>query len=471
MAGSQQQQIIDTIFSMKRRILKRDDSSDSDEGDTPYNHRMQSLKRKAQYPRSGKQESASDPPPYKKRIEHAGYYRYILQCNPPRFDPDGDVVEPGDEYEDEDDLSTVEENPYAEIHLENLLAPLTSAAELPSHPALSIPYTSKHLTNLTSEAGTMARKERISLWRAKNLFTKLQGDVSWVPGGFSDMGSGEHSQPPRESLVNGRANGVRVQSPVHLSPRRGPDPDYMDDTQTEVISNTTQDVPMEDIGQPNSTTQRVGEAGHDPKSNGAGIDISTARNGVPAPATNGEAKHHTADQNGQHVNGERPLSPADDGSDTASQQTAHRMTTRARAQAASPSPPSTPSSVVNPIHPLFTFPADSLPDRDFGLPPAEAEDTRMLLLAFVQKQEEISRAATELYTGMMEGERMRQDVLKWSKAEGHVGEMSDGEDWYDREEWGLDQDLVKGRDEEEDETAVQGKKSTRQRRKPDKDDR
>lgn len=148
------------------------------------------------------------------------------------------------------------------------------------------------------------------------------------------------------------------------------------------------------------------------------------------------------------------------------------MTTRARAQAASDhSPPPSPSTIVNQIHPLFTYPTSSLPDRDFGLPPAEAEDTRMLLLAFVQKQEEIARAGTDLYLGMLQGERMRQNVYSWSKAEGHVGEMSDGEDWYDKEEWGLTEDLVKGRDEEEDESAVQGKKSTRQRRKPDKDDR
>lgn len=52
------------------------------------------------------------------KIEHAGYHRYILQRNPPRYDPDGDIVEAADEYEDEDDLSTVEENPYADIQLE-----------------------------------------------------------------------------------------------------------------------------------------------------------------------------------------------------------------------------------------------------------------------------------------------------------------------------------------------------------------
>ncbi|ORY13457.1 RXT2-like protein [Clohesyomyces aquaticus] len=444
MAGSQQQQILDTIFSMKRRILKRDDSSDSDEGDTPYNHRMQSLKRKAQYARSGKPESASDPPPYKKRIDHAGYHRYILQRNPPRFDPDGDIVEPGDEYDDEDDLSTVEENPYADIRLEHLLAPLTSAAELPAHPSMSIPYTSKHLTNLTNEAGAISRKEGILLARAKSVFTKLQGDVSWVPSNFLDMKNNEQFRIP-ESGANRRTNSVVAQK-AHDSPL------------PQEATNADGDVTMEDA-------DRV---------NGASLENSSTdqpmSNGVHH-TTNGETQNGTADQNGQHLNGDQLPSPADDGSDTASQQTAHRMTTRARAHAASPSPPSSPSSVINPVHPLFTFPFDPLPDRDLGLPPLEAEDTRMLLLAFVQKQEEVSRAATDLYMGMLQGERMRQDVLKWSKAEGHIGEMSDGEDWYDREEWMLDQDLVKGKDEEEEEGQLPGKKSTRQRRKPDKEDR
>lgn len=54
------------------------------------------------------------------RIEHAGYKRYVLQRNPPRYDPDGDVVEPDDEYDDDDDLEVVEENPYADIRLERV---------------------------------------------------------------------------------------------------------------------------------------------------------------------------------------------------------------------------------------------------------------------------------------------------------------------------------------------------------------
>ncbi|PVI08554.1 hypothetical protein DM02DRAFT_607941 [Periconia macrospinosa] len=217
------------------------------------------------------------------------------------------------------------------------------------------------------------------------------------------------------------------------------------------------DVNMEDAVQPDGN----------PSSNGyqAGVQNGTE------PNANGTANDSGVEQT--HINGDSAQSLAgDDVSETASQQTAHRMTTRARAHAPStPSPPATPSGTDSNIHPLFTFPASSLPDRDFGLPPAEAEETRLLLMAYVQKQEEIARIATDLCHGMMQGERMRQDVFKWSKAEAHIGEMSDGEDWYDEEEWGLDGQLGKGRDEEEDEAVAAGKKSTRQRRKPDREDR
>lgn len=153
-----------------------------------------------------------------------------------------------------------------------------------------------------------------------------------------------------------------------------------------------------------------------------------------------------------------------------SQPAPHRMTTRAQAQAASdnttsartrsPSPASSTSTFV---HPFFLVPSSAHPDRDFGLPPAEAEDTRRVLMSYVQKQEEVCRGAGKLYEGLLRADRMRKTVLKWCKAEAHVGEMSDGEDWYDKEEWSLDEDLKKGHEEEEDESANQGKK-TRGRR-------
>jgi hypothetical protein len=49
---------------------------------------------------------------------------------------------------------------------------------------------------------------------------------------------------------------------------------------------------------------------------------------------------------------------------------------------------------------------------------------------------------------------MRENVWKWTRAEGHVGEMSDNEDWVDLEAWGIDArdgrvKYVKGQVEEE----------------------
>jgi hypothetical protein len=327
----------------------------------------------------------------------------------------------------------------------DLLAPLTSAADLPNHSALNVAYTSRHLTNLASEAGTLSRKEQVTNMRAKNTFVKLQGDSTFAPDALAAMSNA----PTHESWSNG-ANGPPDGEQVQAQ------------AQAQDTIEEPHDVDMQEAGQANGTTLRNDTNGVTGSETVDGAD-STTNNGLPdedadRPQENGGATHSPT---------------GDDASDTASQQTAHRMTTRTRARAAAstPSPPQSPSGSVNEIHPFFITPGDSLPDRDFGLPPNEAEETRMLLLAYVQKQEEVARITSDLYQGLLQADRMRQDVFKWSKAEAHVGEMSDGEDWYDNEEWGLDKDMAKGRDEEEDETAVAGKKSTRQRRKPDKDDR
>jgi len=118
------------------------------------------------------------------------------------------------------------------------------------------------------------------------------------------------------------------------------------------------------------------------------------------------------------------------------------------------------------IHRLFLPPRSALPDRDQGLPEPEADDVRRLLQLYVQKQEEVCRGTEKLHMGLLKADRYRKTVLKWSKAEAHCGDkrdMSDGEDWYDKEEWGLVEDLKKGQDEEEEDTA-QTQKKTRNRR-------
>lgn len=309
---------------------------------------------------------------------------------------------------------------------------------------MSVPYTSKHLTNLANEAGALWRREQITIARAKQLFVKLQGDSTFAPAALAAM----LDAPICSSGSNGTAQ--RAMNGDSLPASHVGAHDMLDGTR---------DLEMEDAGQPSGVQEG--------KTNGT--TDADLPNGTELE-TNGIAHEEDPDQIKE--NGEGPQSPGGDDASDDTSQAAHRMTTRARAHAASsPSAPGSPSNLGGQVHPLFLFSTDSLPDRDFGLPPNEAEETRMLLMAYVQKQEEVSRATSDLYQGLMQADRMRRDVFKWCKAEGHVGEMSDGEDWCDNEEWGLDHDLIKGRDEEEDETANTGKKSTRQRRKPDKEDR
>ena len=197
-------------------------------------------------------------------------------------------------------------------------------------------------------------------------------------------------------------------------------------------------------------------------------------NTIPQPEYN-----HIQDHSGSAEGAERArtnhesLPDAEDGEadlegDSYSRRAPRRMRTRAQAQAPQgPAPTSrnnSPDSWIAPeIHPLFIIPPAAIPDRDFGLPPAEAEETRRVLMMYVQKQEEVCRGVEKLYDGLLKADAQRKTVYKWCKAEGHVGEMSDGEDWYDKEEWGLEEDLRKGHNDDDEDNVIQGKK-TRGRR-------
>ena len=199
-----------------------------------------------------------------------------------------------------------------------------------------------------------------------------------------------------------------------------------------------------------------------------------ATNTIPQPESN-----HIQDRSGSTEGAEREktnhdtLPDAEDGEadiegDSDSRRAPRRMRTRAQAQAPpEPTPASrndSPDSWIAPeIHPLFIIPPAAISNKDFGLPPAEAEETRRMVMMYVQKQEEVCRGVEKLYDGLLKADSQRKTVYKWCKAEGHVGEMSDGEDWYDKEEWGLEEDLRKGHNDDDEDNVIQGKK-TRGRR-------
>lgn len=77
------------------------------------------------------------------------------------------------------------------------------------------------------------------------------------------------------------------------------------------------------------------------------------------------------------------------------------------------------------------------------------------------------RLLSTLHSGLQRVDRVRNEVLRAAKADPHVGEMSDGEDWYDVDDWGLNRaelklgkdglwGLEKGKDEVDDVGAVGG---------------
>ena len=428
----------------------------------------------------------------------------------------------------------------------DLLAPLTSTAELPVHPSMSVAYKSTILGELVQQACEMVHKERKTLWHIKSLATKFRGDQGWIPcealcsgndtalfmtetnlEGFVPSSSQTQSH---SNKLNFNTNNVRVsQQRYHSNKKLGEDKNASSQT-----SNQDQVKPSQQHRSPDlaggrnggiksnissppsvnmSDNTMIASTAHPPDSKGVSSNVEDigpreelkiesnmeSREAVENSISNDDVFSHEATRPvarpGDAVIGadeqlgvavepglgdpaphEQPealpsiqLTNREDEIEEV-QQPSHRMTTRAQAQAVSDKTASTPtrspsqdSSVPPYIHPLYLIPSTALPDRDFGLPLAEAEETRCILMLWVQKQEEVCRGVERLYNGLLRADRMRKTVLSWCKAEGHVGEMSDGEDWYDKEEWGLEDDLKKGQLEEEDDTATQGKK-TRGRR-------
>lgn len=172
----------------------------------------------------------------------------------------------------------------------------------------------------------------------------------------------------------------------------------------------------------------------------------------------------------------------DDENDDISQQPPHRMTTRAgaRAQATNnygqPTPPFSGAPSPNlsttqlngalPIHPFFIAPGSALPDSSAGLvSQGLADEVRRQLSLYVQRQSEVVRQSNELLTGLRRALRLKNNVWDWCRNEGHVGEMSDGEDWVDMEKWGLEFPLRKGEEVDDDDVgAGMVAKKTRNRR-------
>ena len=337
----------------------------------------------------------------------------------------------------------------------------------------------------------MVQKERASLWRIKHLLTRLSGDNTWIPcesveteNDFTLFANERDRRDNRIQKLTMTEDGDHVSVGTTVSddainhvdvPRLADSlPSVGKETieATEIIS----DIPVDSNMETNP-----GENNINASSEGKEMDVAGAED--PLVANSVEDGTSKADVDGLiDPDATLPLDPMDpmdlneaeetDGLDGQEDVPApHRMRTRAQAQAVTDTTSHTRSMTPDsnyepPIHPYFLAPRSSHPDRDLGLPQQEAEETRRLLQLYIQKQEEVCRGAQRVYEGLLKAERYRHLVYKWAKAEAHVGinrDMSDGEDWYDPEEWGLDEPLKKGENEEDEDPQVQAKK-TRTRR-------
>jgi len=329
------------------------------------------------------------------------------------------------------------------------------------------------------------RQERALLWRARNLHREFLGDLGWIPCGLLEtpddryifepkvVRNGQSASIDQELSGSGTlpaddANAPQEAEAQHIANGAGNGPQGTDnDTEMAevpvasagtVLNNAAQgqvtqlkseeadatvtDLPPHPTGTKGSVqedNERITAANHTRDKQ----EMGTSKDGEKADIG---AAHLDENENGTEQDAEMH-----DGSPTPPR----RMTTRARANATqdagSPTSTADTAATLPTPHPLFLVPETIRPDANFGLPAAEAEETRRLLWSYIQKQEETVRGFEHMLESLLRACRMKSDVLEWCKAEGHVGEMSDGEDWYDREKWGLSEgeDLKKGTDEDE----------------------
>lgn len=340
-------------------------------------------------------------------------------------------------------------------------------------------------------------KENKALWKVKPLLTRLQGDHTWAPCSmmiqptdvelFADelfiQYTGRPSHAPSviraaTPMTNGQAATKALPSAPdsgHLPSTEVPQPKEQD---AEAETNTNQpddgaekspepidaDKAKEshaDQVRPTSLPPEMDRKSNGPRTNGTGHDSITTKQNGEAPKPDRPQSSRPAALVPPTVDGDIEMAepPEPDHAHPAAAPASYQPTNPSRAASI------TTSAAADDlyVHPLFLAPRSARPDRDQGLPDQEAEDVRRLLQLYVQKQEEVCRGTKKLYEGLLRADRYRETVLAWSKAEAHRGELSDGEDWYDREEWGLVEDLKKGHEEEEEETA-QTQKKTRNRK-------
>jgi hypothetical protein len=319
---------------------------------------------------------------------------------------------------------------------------------------------------LIRNAEDMLHREQQVLWKMKRLFTEMRGDSTWAPVGlfhtsFDDRILGNH-----RASTSSAAASVDVPSATRFQDSMAAGVD----TEPVPPIENTEETGQEDVQMADEATPSI-----EPATNGTGAadgteaprNIEVTDHAVLAPSTNGTTHTNVAEHaatNGAAIVAEdttmtdsatiltaeevaEPTETAVDGNTSVGDADsvitpAHRMTTRAQANQSTRTPSlarsMSPGSSVPIIHPFFQFPSTALGDANLGLPAQMADEARIALTTYISKQEEIVRSCRDIHSGLLKAMDMRTNVWNWTKAEGHVGDMSDNEDWVDLEAWGID---------------------------------
>ncbi|EXJ77420.1 hypothetical protein A1O3_09646 [Capronia epimyces CBS 606.96] len=490
-------EIAETIAALKR-TLRREKEAPSDQPISSATNRGNKLKRGASYVHAGALPYPHGPDGYKQKIEHAGYTRYILERNPRRYNEYGDELDDS-ESDTEADADAEDENPYSGVRIEELLCPLKHPAELATHPTLSLPFLDSALPNLVKSTEETLREERANLWRAKNLNRRFMGDESWMPlesvEGPEDW---DMFEPKPKLPLEQHANKKRKRGVQHETSQNGIN-GHGHAVEDEPSGTKTLDAHISN--QPGLEGIQSQEASGNNRELGISAQEQADATTETPPSTNGAhvTGNHTSSQSDiveeprlEHAKGSKDETSetmdlhADeqgDADDEGYTQPTRRITRALAAEhntSTAATPPSSPDSTASSIDssllradPLFLLPPTLATNQRvppilsrLGLPVEEFMETRRLLMLFIQKQEESVRAYEAVLGKLTKAKRMREKLWEWCRTEGHVGELSDGEDWIDAEAWGLaPDDLKKGKDEEDVEGQEDtGRKGKRRRR-------
>ncbi|KAK6529257.1 hypothetical protein TWF281_008436 [Arthrobotrys megalospora] len=439
--------LLQIIADCKAAVKRHDDSSDSDETDVAYGtNRGNKLKRKARQVHAGSLDEPTGKKLTPELIEYHGRQRMILYRNTGRRDEPEEQRAPGSGRKRKqkgnaisiEDEGPGDSDPYANIHLETLLAPAVEPKDIPNHPALSLPYKSRHLTDLCDQVLDIICAEHKHLVTIKRLLTHLLGDDPWVTGDKMESVVVPKFIQEAQTMIEEREK-AKAAAGVESQPK---------ETQSTIPDG---DVEMVDSGRPDDGVEKQPTKDVPAKSPIPKVEHPSPPDGFTETA--GESS--SAAQNKQAQNPPVALN-----GDSNAMQISND---------AVPAPTALPAGVdpyeiVNCTSPWFYPPTRDDDARNFGLPAQEAEETRQLLLLAVQKEEEFIRGLERVRAMLLKADRQRKQVWNWCRADG-APELSDGEDYVDLEYWGLKEgDLVKGAEEEEEEDP-KGKKTARTSRR------